>query len=518
MPPKRNRSDSPPPSDDDTISDEYVPDDDEESTNEEISSSENSSSNSPPEQQNTKDKTKSNPQSNNDEDDEGSYDEEIEDFDPDDKDKESPSKQPQSNTIIILPLELLLRQLNQEILDRAESSEDEDFVPSGNDEDTSSSDNGEHPKYRNPDCQVDGPCPVCEAEGQKRAGQRKRGRDETDESPISVVQKKKKIKKTKVDIDEKIESLDDLIEIIDKYEEKPTLDYSINMKYLKALKEPLIELKNMVGLDEIKTQILDQIMYLLSHLQDSDQMLHTAIYGAPGAGKSSLGVILSKIYRALGYSNGKFKIVKASDLIAGYVGQTAIKTQKVIDEAKGGVLFIDEAYSLGSRNDFDGFSKEAIDCINQNLTERRAEFICIIAGYKQQLEECFFAYNPGLNRRFPFRYEIKEYKLPALFEIFHRRISISGWTMDKIPLKLFEKHEEYLTEKGGDMETISQMAKLAYSRRTFGKHQEPPKHLTLADVEEGFKNFLKSDEVRNRPKKMDHDKFFETHIRPTMFT
>ena len=326
------------------------------------------------------------------------------------------------------------------------------------------------------------------------------------------------IKRTRVDIDESINTIDDLLAIVDKYEDKPELEYTINITLLRQLKEPLLELKNLVGLQTIKKQVLDQIMYLLTYKGDPDQMLHTAIYGSAGSGKTTVAMILAKIYRALGYSNGKFRAVKASELIAGYVGQTAIKTQKVIDEARGGVLFIDEAYSLASgKNDSDGFSKEAIDCLNQNLTERKTEFICIIAGYKQQMEECFFSFNPGLNRRFPFRYHIENYTLEELFKIFHVRIVQSGWTIDVIPMELFKKHETYLTQKGGDMENLSQLAKLAYSRRTFGKHQDPPKHLTLQDMQEAFKLFLNSDEVRNRPKNIDTNSHFENHIRPTLY-
>jgi SpoVK/Ycf46/Vps4 family AAA+-type ATPase len=326
------------------------------------------------------------------------------------------------------------------------------------------------------------------------------------------------LKRTKVDINESITNIDELIAIIDKYEDKPTLEYTINMTYLKALKEPLIELKNLIGLQVIKKQILDQIMYLLSHKGDADQMLHTAIYGSAGSGKTTIAQILAKIYRALGYSNGKFRAVKASELIAGYVGQTAIKTQKVIDEARGGVLFIDEAYSLASgRNDSDGFSKEAIDCLNQNLTERKTEFICIIAGYKQQMEECFFSFNPGLNRRFPFRYHIESYTLEELYNIFHIRIAQSGWTIDPIPIELFKKYEPYLTQKGGDMENLAQLAKLAFSRRTFGKHQDPGKHLSLGDIQEAFKLFLNSDEVKKRPDIQDTNAYFEKNIRPTLY-
>lgn len=302
---------------------------------------------------------------------------------------------------------------------------------------------------------------------------------------------KKKIKRNKVDILDEIKTLDDMLVVIDKYEDQPNLEYSIDMTKFKALKEPLTELKKMVGLEDIKSQILDQIMFLLSSLQEPEQMLHTVITGSPGCGKTSLGLVLSGIYKALGFSNGKFKIAKRSDLVAGYLGQTTLKTQKVLDDARGGVLFIDEAYSLGNEEGRDSFAKEAIDCINQNLTEMKTELICIIAGYKKQIEECFFSYNPGLSRRFPFRYEIGDYNDRDLHSIFIHMILSSDWGMDVVPVSFFSENYKYFTNKGGDMETLAQMCKITYSRRTFGRHQDQRKHLILEDVDQGIKLFLR---------------------------
>ena len=106
-----------------------------------------------------------------------------------------------------------------------------------------------------------------------------------------------------------------------------------------------------------------------------------------------MGVIKGNKRNIYGENKYEFKIVKRSDLIGKYLGHTAAKTQKVIDSCKGGVLFIDEAYSLGNPEGRDSFSKECIDTINQNLTENKANLLCIIAGYKDALDKCFFAYN-----------------------------------------------------------------------------------------------------------------------------
>lgn len=337
----------------------------------------------------------------------------------------------------------------------------------------------------------------------------------------------------KVDITENIKTLDDFIKIIDKYQYQRNIAYSFDIHKLKALKAPLLELKAMVGMVQIKSQVLDQIKFLLSHLNDNDQMLHTCIYGPPGSGKTMVGSILAKIYHALGFSNGKFKTVKRSDLVGGYLGQTAIKTQEVFNQNRGGVIFIDEVYSMGNGNESgDSYSKEAIDTINQNLTEMKKEIIVIIAGYQTEIDRCFFSVNPGLNRRFPFRYKIDKYTTDQLYQIFESKINGSGWNLiyqsnNKMsPAENLERQEElktsfsqhcqYFTQQGGDMETLSQMCKLAHTRRVFGRHQLEPKVITSQDLKEGLKLFISNEEVKNRPKHAPSIDF-EKEIKPLWY-
>jgi SpoVK/Ycf46/Vps4 family AAA+-type ATPase len=172
----------------------------------------------------------------------------------------------------------------------------------------------------------------------------------------------------------------------------------------------------------VKDNIINQIVFFLQGLNNEDpdknDMMHTVITGPPGVGKTELGKILGKVYKAMGIlSSDKMKIVSRSDLVGKYLGHTAKKTQEVIDECKGGIMFIDEAYSLGNKEGRDSFAKECIDTINQNLTERR-DFLCIIAGYRDALDDCFFSYNEGLKRRFSFRYDIEAYDANELKHIF----------------------------------------------------------------------------------------------------
>ena len=237
-------------------------------------------------------------------------------------------------------------------------------------------------------------------------------------------------------IDVKISDLDKLIEIAKGLDDKK--DYSFDLNKLKLLVDPLERLKQFVGMNKVKNNIVKQILYFLQNLDDTKDMMHTVITGPPGVGKTKLAYLLSEIYFKMGIFkckknvtykspltgeniNFKFKIARRSDLIGEYVGHTAIKTQKVIDESLGGVLLIDEAYSLGNDDKKDSFSKECIDTLNQNLTENKGKFAVIIAGYDDELEKCFFSYNDGLRRRFPFRYEINAYNYSELCEIFIKK-------------------------------------------------------------------------------------------------
>lgn len=271
--------------------------------------------------------------------------------------------------------------------------------------------------------------------------------------------------------------------------------YSVDIKKMLKLREPLEKLNKMVGLKKIKKQILETVKYYMQGFEENGTMMHTVIEGPPGVGKTEIGKILAEIYCALDIiESDSIKLVKRSDLVGKYVGHTAIKTQNVIDEAEGGVLFIDEAYSLG--ND-DTFSKECLDTLNQNLSENRKKFVCIIAGYAENLEKSFFSSNPGLKRRFSFKYTIDKYTPNDMKQIFIKMINDINWKLSKDIenskelIQFFKTNHESFPHYAGDLETLVIHCKHEHSDRIFGKRPDKKGILTIDDISNGFDRYLK---------------------------
>ena len=232
----------------------------------------------------------------------------------------------------------------------------------------------------------------------------------------------------KIKYEREIKNIQDLINIIDSGN-----NYSnINMESLKKIKQELKDLNGLIGLDELKTSILQQLLYYLQGLHKfSDDYLHTILSGSPGTGKTTVAKILGNLFSKLGIlSNNKFMIARRDNLVGGYLGQTEIKTQKLLDECKGGVMFIDEVYSLGNSEGRDSYAKEAIDTINLFLSENKHNFMMIVAGYEEEIEKCFFSFNPGLKRRFMWHHKIKDYNAENITEMFIQMIHKQRWKID----------------------------------------------------------------------------------------
>ena len=193
------------------------------------------------------------------------------------------------------------------------------------------------------------------------------------------------------------------------------------------MKDLLAELDGYIGLQTVKEEVHNLInmasVYQLRRQHDlptTDMSLHLVFTGNPGTGKTMMARMMARIYRSLGIlSKGQLVEVDRSGLVAGYVGQTALKTQKVIEKAMGGVLFIDEAYALNGRSEND-FGQEAIDTILKAMEDHRDDLVVIVAGYTDLMDK-FIHSNPGLESRFNRFLLFEDYSLDELVAIFKMR-------------------------------------------------------------------------------------------------
>jgi SpoVK/Ycf46/Vps4 family AAA+-type ATPase len=342
--------------------------------------------------------------------------------------------------------------------------------------------------------------------------------DIRDEIKKKIIIKRPEIEpiiKHHVTIDVEINHIGDLLKLIDTYPDDKETKYNINMGLLHKIKEPLNHLNNMIGMKYLKENIVDQILFYLQNLhkpivkgtgiRDVDScndFMHTVIYGPPGTGKTEIAKIMGQLFTKIGVLNkGTFKKVTRSDLVAGFLGQTAIKTKDVIKECLGGVLFIDEAYSLGSPEKRDSFSKECIDTLCEALSDHKDNLMVIIAGYETELNECFFGSNQGLKSRFTWRFKTDEYSAEDLYHIFIKKVKNAGWEIfdskneskDKdINVKWFEKHKQTFKFYGRDIETLFAKVKIAHSRRVFCLDDSVKQKITINDLNKGHTMFLKN--------------------------
>jgi SpoVK/Ycf46/Vps4 family AAA+-type ATPase len=321
---------------------------------------------------------------------------------------------------------------------------------------------------------------------------------------------KEPICKTKINIVAEINNIGDLLTLIETYPDDKNVEYNINMNTLHKIKDPLIELNNMIGMKDLKENIVDQIIFYIQNLHTlksdikGNDFMHTVIYGPPGTGKTEIAKIIGAIFSKMGIlTKGTFKKVTRSDLIAGYLGQTALKTRDVVKECLGGVLFIDEAYSLGNEEKRDSFSKECIDTLCEALSDHKDNLMVIIAGYETDLDNCFFTYNQGLNSRFTWRFKTDQYTAEDLYNIFLKKVKDGQWCIaedSKITVKWFEKNKSHFKFYGRDIETLFAKTKIAHSRRVFCLDPSIKKMLTIKDIDKGLTIFLKNEDSKEKEK------------------
>lgn len=328
---------------------------------------------------------------------------------------------------------------------------------------------------------------------------------------------------------EDVNSTNDLLTLISFIKEHNLHNICSKFKRLVDCEESIMEFNAMVGLDEAKKTMATQILSLCSDNDASSEDssdVHCVIYGSPGCGKTTLAKVLSKLYLKMGViKNGTIIKGDRSSMIGEYVGETEGKTKKLLTKALGGVFFLDEAYQLGHSSDGnrDPFAYVCITTIVQFITENKGKFVMILAGYKQDILDNFFAQNEGLDRRFPFKYTLKGYNDDQLLEIFKYQASRAGYKIagtdninelnsydeltNKYPSTInmfannhikhvrpaitssfFRKHKENFQYYGGDTETFFGCCKMIHDKRMFSQ-LNTDKILSKVDIEKGYKMF-----------------------------
>ena len=219
------------------------------------------------------------------------------------------------------------------------------------------------------------------------------------------------------------------------------------------IEDLLAELDTYIGLNVVKDEVHDLInmvqVYKLREQHDlptTDMSLHMVFTGNPGTGKTMMARMMARIYRSLGIlSKGQLVEVDRSGLVAGYVGQTALKTQKVIEKAMGGVLFIDEAYALNGKSEND-FGQEAIDTVLKAMEDHRDDLVVIVAGYTDLMDK-FIHSNPGLESRFNRFLLFEDYTADEMVQIFDMQCKKGCYrlTDDARPLV-----RDYIAEESAD--------------------------------------------------------------------
>ena len=255
---------------------------------------------------------------------------------------------------------------------------------------------------------------------------------------------------------------------IDRYKVQPQQAGGVKAEAAPAAEEEkkpdfdqlMAQLEELVGLEEVKKDVknLVNLMKVRKLRQQNDlpvppMSLHMVFMGNPGTGKTTVARILGGLYAAIGVlKKGQLIEVDRSGLVAGYVGQTALKTKEVINSALGGVLFIDEAYALSSGGEND-FGREAIETILKAMEDHRDELVVIVAGYDEPMQE-FLSSNPGLESRFNKYFHFPDYNGEQLLAIFKSQCSRNSYIMseeaEKAAMEMFSRLYENRDDNFGN--------------------------------------------------------------------
>lgn len=213
-----------------------------------------------------------------------------------------------------------------------------------------------------------------------------------------------------------------------------------------ALKEIEDELGALVGMEEMKRMIKEIYAWIFVNKKREEvgmkarkQALHMMFKGNPGTGKTTVARLIGKLFLKMNVlSKGHLIEAERADLVGEYIGHTAQKTRDLIKKAQGGILFIDEAYSLGRGGEKD-FGKEAIDTLVKHMEDKQHEFILILAGYSREMDY-FLTLNPGLHSRFPLVIDFPNYTIDQLMEISSRMLDEREYSLSHEAEKKLKDH------------------------------------------------------------------------------
>lgn len=232
---------------------------------------------------------------------------------------------------------------------------------------------------------------------------------------------------------------------------KPDKSKSVCDEPLLPVEEIMSQFDNLVGLREIRSDIDALMKYIRIEkmraergLTSNPMSLHAVFSGPPGTGKTTVARLLGKIYRSLGIlKKGHVVEVDRSSLVAEFIGETAIKTNKLIDSALDGILFIDEAYTLIPEDSTRDFGREAVDTLLKRMEDDRDRLIVIVAGYTDEMDR-FIKSNPGLTSRFTRAFKFIDYTPEELYEIFHRTCEAGKYLLEEAASEKLMRYFAYI--------------------------------------------------------------------------
>jgi hypothetical protein len=260
---------------------------------------------------------------------------------------------------------------------------------------------------------------------------------------------------------------------------------------LRRIAQVAREIDALVGLEDVKSSLFRMVVY---HLRASRRtvktgagMMNMCITGDPGTGKTTLVGLIARLFAASGLlAKGQVVVAGRQDFVGKFIGHTAPQTTAVLRRALGGVLVIDEAYTMGTKGHDDSFSREAMDTINEFLSVHAGDIMIIVAGYHGEMQGRFFSQNPGLERRFPVRFNLGRPNAAQLCRIFDGMVKTHGWSLlDTGAIHAIIRRRHHTTPcSAGDMATLVLHSEFEAAVRCW-KQQSTENVLTVQDVEDG---------------------------------